>query len=143
MLLYRPRDFPGIRAGNRIWSWASRRRLPLPGGGLLANARPRLLFIRYIIRHVDDPDAAVFRAKRIVFVLELGLAVADGHQIRGRYPIVLNEEALDRVRAPLRELLIEHVATLGIRVTFDEKGATLQDLTRASPRSGPSLGPLR
>src|ERR1700730_1864811 len=66
------------------------------------DGRSQLSFIRDIRRHVNDPDAAVFRCKRIARVLEPAFAVADCHQIRGRNLILCHEEALDRIRPPLR-----------------------------------------
>src|SRR5205807_2731790 len=84
--------------------------------------RSRLLFVR----HVDDLNAAVIGAERMIRVLEPGLAVADGHQSTGIDTMLLHEEALDCIRAPLRELLVVGLASFRIRVPGKDEYPVLQ-----------------
>jgi hypothetical protein len=91
-------DAPPRWNPNRIHDW---RRRGHPHHAFLP-APVQLSFIRDIRRHVNDPDAAVFRCERIAWVLEPAFAIADCHQIRGRNLILCHEEALDRIRPSLR-----------------------------------------
>src|SRR5215475_5705040 len=75
--------------------------------------------------HVDDLDPPVRVGKRIARVLQLGLAIAGGHQILGLEPKLLNEVALDRFRAPLGEPLVVLVATLSIGMASKENNVPL------------------
>src|ERR1700744_2622272 len=60
--------------------------VPQPGGALecgktLLSATPRLLGGGFLGLHVDDLDAAVGFRHRLARILQLALAISDGHEI--------------------------------------------------------------
>jgi hypothetical protein len=60
-----------------------------------------------LIRDVDDLHATVLAAKRMFGILELGLAVADGHQLARLDVVIVYEEAFDCLGTLLRQVLVE------------------------------------
>src|SRR5689334_12858193 len=74
--------------------------------------------------HVHHLDAAVDRIRRIVRILQLGLAVADGDEIAAGHAVFVDQIALDRVGAAFREVLVESLAADRIGVTGDHEGRT-------------------
>ena len=79
-----------------------------------------------LVRHVDDLHAAVHFGGRVLRVLELGLAVSDGHEVGAGDTVLFDQIALDRVRAPLRQILVIGVAADSVGMTRDNEGRALQ-----------------
>src|SRR5579871_5345391 len=90
------------------------------------------IVIRALVRRgspgfgVDDLDAAVDRIRRILGILQFGLAIADRDQVGSGDMVVLHQIALDGVGAPLGQILVEGVAADAVGVAGDNKGRTLQ-----------------
>ena len=93
------------------------RTLPAPRG---------LLGCRGLAFHIDDLNAAVDFRERLARVLELGLAVADGDEVGAGNAELFDQIFLDRVGAPLRQILIVGFAACGVGMTCDYEGRTLQ-----------------
>src|ERR1700687_1413977 len=79
-----------------------------------------------LVRHVHDLDAAVDFRQRVGRVLELALAVSDGHEIGAGNAELVGQIALDRVGAPFGQILIVGLATGGVGMTRDDEGRALQ-----------------
>ena len=73
--------------------------------------RNRLFGRSGLVFHVHDLHAAVTLGHRLVRVLELALAIADGHQIGAVDAVFIDQITLDRVGAPLGKVLIVAFAT--------------------------------
>src|ERR1700744_2797034 len=78
--------------------------------------RSRLVF------HVHDLHPAVGFRHRLVRVLQLALAIADGDEVGGRDVVVVDQILLDRVGALFRELLIIGLAAGGVGVAGHDEG---------------------
>src|SRR5215471_12577598 len=83
-----------------------------------------------VILHVHDLHAAVFRTERIIFVLEPGLAITDGHEGRRRQLEVIHEVALHYVDSFFREVLVVRDAALAVGVPRENDRCALEVLTR-------------
>ena len=83
-----------------------------------------LSFARGVLVHqIDNLHAAIFRRKRIFGVLEHGLAVPHGDQVGCRQLVMLDQVRFDGFGAPLREILIERIAALGVGVAGKDESA--------------------
>src|SRR5262249_56685230 len=72
----------------------------------------------------------VLVGERVGRVLQLGLAVAGGHQVLGGQPELLHEVALDGFRTPFREALVVLVSALAVSVAGHQEHAVLELRTR-------------
>src|SRR3981189_2682799 len=61
---------------------------------------------RSLAFHIDDLDAAVDLRGRLAGILELALAVSDGHEVGAGNAVFVDQIFLDRIGAPLRQVLI-------------------------------------
>src|SRR3984893_19043606 len=77
-------------------------------------ARHRLLGRRGLVFHIDDLHAAVGFGHRVRRILELALAVADGHEGGGGNAVFVDQISLDRVGVPYGQILIVAFAAGGI-----------------------------
>ena len=76
-------------------------------------------------RNVNDPDAAVFRCKRIAWFFEPAFAVADCHQIHGRNLILCHEEPKwTRTSIPLCFRLDSHLIVFAGQLNEQGEKAT-------------------
>src|SRR3954468_22783168 len=76
--------------------------------------------------HIDDLDAAILFRERLAAVLELGLAVANGDQVLGRQPVMVDQVALDRLSAALGQTLVIFFGALGVGVAGYQEHAVLE-----------------
>src|ERR1700716_2537915 len=79
-----------------------------------------------LVFHVHDLDASVDLGHRLARILELALAVSDGHEIGAGDTVFVDEIALDRVSAALGQVLIVGLAAGGIGMTRDDEGRAFQ-----------------
>src|SRR5262245_8144784 len=89
-------------------------------------------YLSLLVTRVDDLDPPIFAGERACRILQLGLAVADRHQVARVDSIFLREEPLDRLGAALGEPLVVGVGALGIGMAGNNEGAALQFGARQS-----------
>ena len=105
---------------------------PAGGAGRILAAKPHsaprihLLGRGGLVRHIDDLHAAVRFRQRLARVLELALAVSDGHEVGAGNAEFVGQIALDRVGAPLGQVLVVGLAAGGVGVAGDDEGRALQ-----------------
>src|SRR5258708_16142899 len=91
--------------------------------GRYANwARHLLLGCRGLVFHVDDLHAAIGFRHRVRRILELALAVADGHEVGAGDAVFVDQIFLDRVGAPFGQILIIAFAATRIRLARHHPG---------------------
>ncbi len=79
-----------------------------------------------LVRHVHDLHAAVYFGQGVAQVLELALAISDGHEVGAGNAEFVGQKALDRVGAPFGQILIVSLAAGGVGMTRDDEGRALQ-----------------
>src|SRR5262245_8900591 len=82
--------------------------------------------------HIDDLHAAVLFRERVAGVLQLGLAVANGYQVLGLQAVMVEQVALDRLGAALRQALVILLGALGVGVAGHQEHAVLELLAGQS-----------
>src|SRR5262249_19403939 len=90
----------------------------------------RRLANRLLVARVDDLHPPIFARKRYSLILQLGLAIADRHQIADVDAIFFRDEPLDRVSAAFGQPLIVRLAALGVGMPRENESAALQVGTR-------------
>src|ERR1700691_4098752 len=75
-----------------------------------------------LVFRVDDLDTAIGFRQRIGGILQLGLAIADRHEVGGGMAGLLDQVSLDRVGPALRKFLVIGVAAGCIGMARDDKG---------------------
>src|SRR6266540_1834531 len=81
---------------------------------------------RGLVFHVDHLDAAVHFRHRLARILELALAISDGDEIGAVDAIFVDEIALDRVGAALREVLVIGFAAGRVGMARDHEGRAFE-----------------
>src|SRR4029077_16417022 len=79
-----------------------------------------------LVARVDNLNSTIVGRERIGCVLQLGLAITDGHQAACLDSVFLQQETLDRIGAALGQTLIVGFATLTVGMSGHDEGAALQ-----------------